>query len=326
MKKALVIRLGAIGDLIQVTPVLRCLYDEGYEVTLNCKKSGEEVLRNNPYIKHFLFHDESVSNDKLNEHFEELGKGYDKVVNLSGVIEEGLLPPSYDKKYHWSHKMRHRKLNVNYIDAQLKAAGLKQRKMNPELFFSPMEEMQMRDFMKKYKKNFVVVWALSGSSFHKTYPHAEMVMRAFHGAHPETRFITVGDTACMLLEPDASYIIQKSDKWGIRKAMLSAKYADLVISPETGMLNAAGAFKVPKIALLSHSSKENLTKYYENCVSLNADVPCYPCHQLHYKLEECPLQPDIISPVCMAKLSPAKILNAMEDVYNNWRSYGVLCA
>ena len=65
--------------------------------------------------------------------------------------------------------------------------------------------------------------------------------------------------------------------------MVMTKYADLVVGPETGILNAAGCFPTPKITLLSHSRHENLCKYWENDYCLAPEGAfCHPCHVLHY--------------------------------------------
>jgi len=38
---------------------------------------------------------------------------------------------------------------------------------------------------------------------------------------------------------------------------------------------------------MSHSSEENLTKYWENVTALKPDCDCSPCHRLVYHYTEC---------------------------------------
>jgi hypothetical protein len=64
-------------------------------------------------------------------------------------------------------------------------------------------------------------------------------------------------------------------------AFALTKFADLVIGPETALLNAAGCFDTPKITLLTHSSRENLCSTWKNDYSLQAGCWCSPCHYLH---------------------------------------------
>jgi ADP-heptose:LPS heptosyltransferase len=77
--------------------------------------------------------------------------------------------------------------------------------------------------------------------------------------------------------------LKKSGEWSIRQTLAFIDQADLLVGPETGVMNAAGLHPVKKIVTLSHSSPENLTKHWVNCTSLTPkNTPCYPCHQLHY--------------------------------------------
>jgi ADP-heptose:LPS heptosyltransferase len=328
LKKALLARLGAFGDMIILSPVFPMLKRDGYHVTLYMSKRAEPIIRHNPYIDKVIYHDESIPIEKLWDHLENLGKGYDKFIHLSESIEGTLLYSEKNPaKFNRTHEQRHAECNVNYYDRTLELCGYPNvRGFRGQLYFSPLEYHQARKFRQQNHGKFFILWSLSGSSFHKTYPHAENVARAFCEVHKDAVIVTVGDDSCLLMEWDHEQTFKKSGVWNIRRSMLATKFADLVISTETGILNAAGCFDTPKIALLSHSSVENLTKYFKNCINLNADVPCYPCHRLIYTREACPLDTKIVGPVCMAQLSPAKVLNAMEDVYKEWKEgkYGSL--
>lgn len=304
-----------------VTPILPFLKRDGYHVTLDIIKRGEPIFRNNPYVDKIHYHDESIDIKDLHEHWEDFGSRYDKHVNLTGSIEDGLLYSEHDRiRFNRSHEQRHAECNVNYYDRTMETAGYPVKGMRGELYFSPIEHAEARKIRNAYKNNFLIIWSLSGSSYHKTYPNAENVARAFCEAHPDAFVVTVGDATCMLLEWEHKNTIKKSDIWSLRRSMIMSKYADLVISTETGILNAAGCFDTPKIALLSHSSEENLTKNFKNCVSLRANVDCQPCHRLIYTKDACPLDETMKSPVCMAHISPATLLNAMEDRYEEWKA------
>ena len=325
IKKVLLIRLGAYGDMIIVTPLLRLLKEHGYHVTLNCNKRGEAIIRHNPYIDKILLHDESIPNEKLDEHWAELARGYDKVINLSESIEKGLLAVEGSPEFNLSHEERHKRYNHNYYDRTIKLAGFKERGLNGELHFTSIEESVFHDFRTKLAGKFKVIWGLSGSSHHKAYPYVPYAAKAFLNKYPDSVIITVGDDACRILEADLDHprIIRKSGQWSIRKSLLMAKHANLVISGESALANAAGCFDVPKIIILSHSSEENLTKYWQNCINLYGDVPCQPCHQIHYTEESCPCDgPVVKGPVCITSLMPGTVMEAMETVYQKWRTNG----
>ena len=78
--------------------------------------------------------------------------------------------------------------------------------------------------------------------------------------------------------------------------MTFALHADMVIGPETGVLNAVSHEPMPKVCFLSHSTVENLTRDWNNTKSLWARETHCPgrgqnevaaCHQLHYDWSHC---------------------------------------
>lgn len=110
--------------------------------------------------------------------------------------------------------------------------------------------------------------------------------------------------------------------------MLMTKHVDLVIAPETGILNAAGCFDTPKIGLLTHSNKTNLTKYFKNDHSLQAHIDCSPCHRMIYaeNFKDCELigggseKGGIDYCACGDAFSPDVVIREVEEVYEYWRA------
>jgi hypothetical protein len=137
--------------------------------------------------------------------------------------------------------------------------------------------------------------------------------------------ITVGDDLCRLIEWDHPRAEKKSAVWDIRSSMLVTKYVDLVVAPETGMLNAAGCYNTPKIGLLTHSNKTNLTKYFANDYSMQAEIDCSPCHRMIYQHnaeKDCPkmdLGDGAWLCACAGAFDPNKLLKRMEMIYAAWK-------
>lgn len=344
MKRVLVIRYGAFGDLVMITPVLRLLKEDGFHVTANIGVQWKDVLLRNPNIDEFIDHDyRAVPNADLPRHWELLSKGYrltgwrnvidgknayakvaepfDSVINLTGSVETGLLvAEGRDKRYDLQHEERHRLFNVNYYDRTLELSGYgHMRGVLPELYFSPEEETWAQKFMRQQFGKFVILWSLSGSAFHKAYVHADPVAREFLNKHQDACTVTVGDDFCHMLEWRHSRTIAKAGKWPIRKSMVLAKHVNLVIGTETGVMNASACFDTPKIVLLSHSSEENLTKHWKNCTTLVPAVACHPCHQIHYSRTSCPTDEESLAPVCAAAIKPEELYTAIEAEYAKWK-------
>jgi len=328
-KTALLIRLGAWGDMIWASAVVRRMKQDGYNVTLHCADRGYTVLKHDPNIDRFVVVEDGElgQGDQLDRFWGLLGKSFDKVVNLTGSIETSLLvtpstidPLNGDSVYNWSRDRLHMRCNVNYMDRTMEVAGYPEDKgVNGSLFFTESEEAWAKAFKTKHP-GFLIVWSLGGSAAHKAYPFAEIVANEILRLYSDVQIVTVGDELCKLLEFDEHpRVTRKAGEMGIRKSLVLTKYADLVIGPESSVINAASCFDVPKILLLSHSSVENLSKYWTNTINLSANVECYPCHKLHYTLD-CPLVDKIKSPVCMGKLPPDRLLEAIETVYNGWKA------
>lgn len=321
VKKVLVIRLGAFGDAVMVTPLLRELHKDGYEITFHISKEGHTVLRNNPYIKKFII---EQSDRKTMEEFEydwaQMSVGFDKVINLCGTIENRLLKTRRDVGYDWDHLKRHTACNINYYEQTMTCGGYPGADCRPELHFTSAEIQDAKRFRKKYKDYFLVLWSLSGSAQHKTYPFTDYVQEAIL-KHPDVMIVTVGDMVCQLLEWKHPRIKNFSGIWSIRKSMLMCKYADCVVGTETGVLNASSAFDTPKVVLLSHSSVENLTKHWTNCTSLTPmGLECYPCHKLIYDRSECTLDPVLQTPMCTTTIRSREVFSAIEEIYRRWKN------
>jgi ADP-heptose:LPS heptosyltransferase len=176
MKIALVVRYGAYGDMIMITPCLKKLKEMNYRVILNTGKRGEEVLRGSPLVDEFVMHDESLSIDNLNQHWEELKKKYspDKYINFSESIECNVALHPVNSEYTYTKAERAVKCNKNYYEVTAKWAGLDGCQMFPELHFTEAEEAKAKSYIKEGKFN--VVWGMSGSGRQKVYPWTEYVI------------------------------------------------------------------------------------------------------------------------------------------------------
>jgi ADP-heptose:LPS heptosyltransferase len=320
-KEALVIRYGAIGDAIWATPVVRQLKKEGYYVVYNCTPYSAQVLRNNPNIDEFLVQEkDAIPNNNLGPYWKTISEGFDKVVNLSQSVERVLLKAEGTKEYKWSQAKRRKKCNINYQDHTMKCAGYPNLKgQRGELFFTEMEESLAKTLRATTKGKFLILWALSGSSFHKIYPWATYVCGEMDKNFDDICIITVGDYLCRIIEWQMSNTVNRAGTWTIRQSMAITKYADLVIGPETGILNAASCYDTAKICFLSHSSEENLTKYWTNCTPLKSKkCSCYPCHRLMYT-NCCPQGPKNVAAKCTETIEPQDVYEAIMKYYRPWK-------
>ncbi len=321
-KEALVIRYGAYGDTVWLTPVLSKLKSDGYYVVMNTTSKGAEVLKHNPNVDEFIIHYEhrDIPYEELERYWHILGRDFEKVVNLTKSCEGHLIKVEGSREFNWTKERRHAECNYNFQDRQMELAGYPEAKgCLPELYFSDIEEALAQNFVNAHKDKFVIVWSLSGSGFHKTWPWSEYVAGELAQQFKDIEIITVGDEDCKIIEWQNPHTINKCGIYTIRQSFILTKYANLVIGADTGLMNAASCFDTPKIVFLSTNTEENLTKYWKNTTSLhNDDCECYPCHKLIYS-NSCPKGRFNAAPKCMEGIEPKTCLDEILKQYEAWK-------
>lgn len=311
---ALVTRYGGFGDMIQASSVFPALEEQGYEVHINTTPAGYAIVKNDPHLSGVLLQDkDQVPNAELFEFWPMLAERYDRVINLSESVEDTLLARPNTKAHGWPHEKRHFMLDRNYMEFTHAIAGVSSAMPAPQFYPSPKEKKWAAK--QKNKLGRAILWCLSGSSFHKAYPHTDQVLATFLKNDPDIKIVLVGDNLCQMLEvgwEDEPRIVCRSGKWSIRETLAFAEVADCVVGPETGVLNSVSARDVPKVVMLSHSSEENLTKYWKNARALTPGMtPCYPCHRLHYGADHCRKDAETGGALCAARIDPLHLYDAI---------------
>jgi len=316
-KTALIIRWGAIGDMIFTSPLPRLLKEQGYYVVVNTQRQGLSVLQENPYVDEFWFQERgTIDQVKMHLYIEKLKEGFDKVVDLTQSIEREILHLPDDTGF----KMVDDR-NVNYIDHTISKSGLDVTGLNGELYFTEAEEKAAQDFLSDFQDKFVVLVCLLGSSIHKAYPWWQFIFNdtTLYKEIPELITITTGDEWARLLDWEHPNNVQGAASLPLRKSLLLAKHVDLVVGPETGILNGAGCFDTPKICLLTHSHKDNLCKYWKNDYSIQSPADCSPCHEMVYSRDQCQIDKHTQTSKCISQITPDMVIKQIKAAYKEWK-------
>lgn len=338
-KTCCISRFGGFGDMLQMSNILPELKRQGYHVIINTTPAGQDIVREDPHIDDWLILDpDLVPNHELPEFWEALSRRYDKFIQLSESIEGTLLAMPGRANHMWPQAVRQVVLNKNYLEW---TSFLAELPYHSEAKFYPTAEEAGRaqgyltsirlqrapkDLMigVPTPKVFTIMWALAGSSVHKFSPHMDAVIARVLLEMPEAVVILAGDMACQILEAGWELeprVYRESGKMSIRDTLALARRVDLVIGPETGVLNAV-AFEedVAKVIMLSHSSVENLTKHWLNTITLaSANTACWPCHRLHYGSAHCHTDATTGAAQCQVDIGPGDIFEAIDVVYQDWR-------
>ena len=322
--RILIARLGAYGDVIVTTPLVRHLHEQGHKIVYVCNERGAEVLKGNPHIE--TIHEQptdSVKTENLTDHYDYLKRKYkcEKIIDLSESIEVSLSQHPRSSNYKLSKPERIKRFNRNFYEYAFELVGESwdSKSLIPNLFFSKEEIDRAEGYLKKGQFNILV--GMSGSGTNKVYPWTETLCETIVQQMPDVHIITVGDAKCELIEPIVEgRITNLSGKVPMRTSMALTGLVDLVISPDTGLLHASGCYDTPKIGLLGHNTIETVTKHFRNDHSIEADskkAECAPCLYLVYNMKlQCPLSLITGSSICMAEgIDPALVLSKVKEIY-----------
>jgi len=322
-KTACVVRYGAFGDMIQTSTVIAGLKKQGYHVTLFCSPPGSDVIMHDPNIdKIVLFDKDQVPNPDLGAFWNWQKKNFDRFVNLSESIEGSMLAMNGRMQYQWSPAARHMAMNLNYVEFMHSIAGVSH---DPQIkfFATPEEKVWARKQRDHMKYDNVIMWSLAGSSVHKTWAGLDNILASIMVQYPTTAVVLVGGPECQMLEAgweNEPRIYSTCGKFTIRQTLSMMEEVDLMIGPETGVLNAASCMDLPKIVFLSHSTHENLTRDWKNVTPLvaentvckgrgNNEAPA--CHMMHFGFDFCTRHEESGTAQCQADITLPQVWDAV---------------
>lgn len=322
--RACVVRYGGFGDMIQAANVLPALKRAGFHVTVMTTPKGRDILREDPHVDAwFLQDDNQVPNGELVDFWAVQAQHYDRFINLSESVEGTLLALPGRANFYWPDAVRRKHLGVNYLEWTAELAGVP---YTSEARFYPTDAEE-RAACERFEIDggFSIVFALAGSSVHKFWPEQDALIETVLAECPEAHFYLVGDDACKILEvgwEDHPRVHCLSGELSIRETLTLAVLADAVIGPETGVLNAVAFEVMPKVLLLSHSSRENLPKHWLNTTVLAPTfldgVACYPCHRLHYGSAHCTIDARSGAARCAAVIPAERAIEPLRRAYEAW--------
>lgn len=320
-KTACVVRYGGYGDMIQASNLFPALAREGYHITVMTTPSGQEIVANDPHVNDWIIQDkDQVPNHELVDYWKAWAKRFDRFINLSESVEGTLLALPGRTAHAWPHAVRHKYLNTNYLEFTSELGGVAYK--SEARFYPTAEEKAWADAFVAEQDSFLIMWVLAGSSPNKLYVHMDEVIMDVLASMPNAKVILVGGMLEKLLESgweNEDRVIKMAGELDIRKTLALAQQCQMVIGPETGVLNAVAFEENSKVVFMSHSSVENLTKHWVNTFSLQAyNTPCYPCHQLHVTTEYCPVHPEMGSSACQLDIAPGRVYAAIDSVYEGW--------
>lgn len=325
-KTACVVRYGAYGDLMQSSSVWAGLKAAGYHTTVITSAPGCDVIKHDPNIDEMIVFDkDQVPNANLADFWGWQKKKFTKFVNLSESVEGTLLSLPGRTVHMFPPKLREALNNHNYTEFQHKIAGVEYI-LKTKFYPTADEKKWAAKERGKLGTGPVVMWSLAGSSVHKTWAGLDNILACIMVEFPDARVVLVGGPECAMLEAgweNEPRIVKTSGKWSMRETLSFAQECDLIIGPETGVMNAMAVEPVQKIVMLSHSTAENLTRDWVKTISIwSKNTTCkgrgeneaQACHQLHYGWDNCTQDKESGTAQCQRDISVDDVWSAARGV------------
>ena len=319
-KRACVCRFGAIGDQIIAASILPALKKQGYFITYMTTPDAQQIVMHDPNIDEFWIQARDfVPNNQLGPFWESIKERFDHFVNLCESIEGSLLKIAGRLDHGYSDETRRRLYGkVNYLERTHDIASVP-HDFAPR-FYTTAEERRIAQARMANMQGPVIAWAVAGSSMHKLYPHIPAVV-GWLLDKTDASIVLLGDAkegldiqnAIIHNVGEHRRLFGMAGQWKIREVLTFVQQADIVVGPETGVMNAVCFEPNAKVVYLSHSSRHNLTLHWRNTMALEpARTPCYPCHRLHHDGTFCHKDEATQAALCAANVEPERLYKAIE--------------
>ena len=322
----LIIRFSSIGDIVLTTPVVRCLKNqvEGAEVHYLTKPSFRKILENNPSIDKVHVLKQSLADTIHQLKYEHFDYIIDLHKNLRSYRVKNKLKVisfSFDKlnKEKWLlvNFKKNKLPDVHIVDRYLETLSVfdvQNDKQGLDYFIPPEDEVDLESISKDLETGYVGV-----------------VVGAYHNTKklPLAKIISIGqkiDKPIVLLggpadREDAEKIKQAvghtvynaCGKYNINQSASLVKQANVILTPDTGLMHIASAFKKKIVSVWGNTIPEfGMYPYLPHPQSEIMEIKglkCRPCTKIGFS--RCPKKHFR----CMLDLDNELIVRKIKELY-----------
>jgi ADP-heptose:LPS heptosyltransferase len=274
--KVLLIRFGAIGDIVLTTAVIRCLKQQLKDIEIHylLEHQYRTVLETNPYVDKFHFYGQTgVDLDVLTS------ENFDQVIDLQNdrrsrrIIKSLKKPSTFIDRLHFhqfifkrlkwnimpkdAHIVQRYMKTVEHLDIQNDGAGL-------DYFIPPKEEVTQKDIPASHHFGFVAITA-GASYFTKRLPVYKLQELCQAIDHP---IVLLGDAddhsrAEAIASVDPIKVYNACGKFSLHETADLIRKSKMVIAHDTGLMHIAAALKKPVISVWGSTTPSlGMTPYY----------------------------------------------------------------
>jgi ADP-heptose:LPS heptosyltransferase len=305
LKKALIIRLSSIGDIVLTTPVIRCLKLQMPETEIHflTKKQFLPVVRHNPYIDKIILIEKSpdevfdVLVSEKYDHIFDLHKNF-RSIKLRRRL--GVRSTSFDKLNFEKWLLVNFKIDrlpaVHIVDRYFEAVagfGVKNDNCGLDYFLSDDDRVDMKQLPLSHRNGYVA-FVVGGKHKTKQLP-AEKAIRLCEQINRPVIILGGPDDVEAANEIAAQHpekVFSGCGKFNLSQSASLVEQALVVISNDTGLMHIAAAFgkklvtiwgnTVPQLGMYPYMPKQqdNFSIHQVN------GLKCRPCSKIGF--EKCP--------------------------------------
>jgi ADP-heptose:LPS heptosyltransferase len=303
MVKFLILRFSSIGDIVLTTPIIRGLKQqvENAEVHYLTKPQFAGVLQGNPHIDKLL-----LLKDDLKETLEEIKEEeYDYIIDLHNNLrtslikrKTGIVSFSFDKlnvkKWMLVNLKINRMPNVHIVQRYLDTVSVfdvKDDGLGLDYFIPESDAVNPVEMHAAFKGQYMVI-VVGANHFTKQIPIDKIVSIANNTGIP---VCLVGgkdvlEQAAKIEEALKIPFLNTVGQVSLHQSASLIKQCHVVLTPDTGMMHIASAFKKKIISLWGNTVPElGMYPYKADADSKVFEVKnlrCRPCSKIGY--EKCP--------------------------------------
>lgn len=292
-KKLMCWRTGGIGDILFLSPVLRYLQKKHPSCILRVASGCKQSLENVPEIDGL--YDMPFDSQLLEE--------VDYHLMFQGIIESS---SEQSKRTH--------AVDMFFSYFSIDSIHLPPEDKKPRLFYTKAEmewlEKNLLEIGIK-EDEYIIGIQMETSAPLRNFPKEKMkVVIDLVAQEPNVKIFVIGTEQHNVI---GSYFkgnnhnVYLATKYSVREVMILATRFNMIISPDTFMVQVAGALEKPLIGLYGPFPSEVRMKYFKNAVGLDPSVVCSPCYKHDFRtcVKGHP------SP-CFSQIRPEDVLQAVD--------------
>jgi len=304
MVKFLIIRFSSIGDIILTTPLVRCLKSQVNEAEIHylTKSRYSQILTANPYIDkiHLL-------KKNLPEVIKELRKEkFDYIIDLHRNIRTFRVKSSLRRisfafnklnlrkwmfvSLKWN-RLPHKHIVDRYMDT-LRLFSVKNDEKGLDFFVPPSEEINLEKILGKEPQKLVSL-IVGGGHYTKQIP-AEHIIDLIRKLEVDVILLggieDVNKAAGIMSEIKKKNVYDVTGKLSLNESASILCKSDIIITPDTGMMHVAAAFKKNILSIWGNTVPEfGMYPYQpgsESKIFQVTNLHCRPCSKIGFS--SCP--------------------------------------